>query len=332
MISLPHSAEQFLVPVPAITTLGPDPNDIDMSRLIQDWHKVEKPLFGIVGVPYDTSTLSRRGSKFGPAAIRAAFNMSSSYDAGYDIDLSDGGPIADFGNVKVVETNPIETYRRVEIVVEALLGAGLTPIVLGGDHSITYATVKALCDTTNGKTGLINFDAHYDIREFTTDEVADSGFMLRRLINDLPRTSFDPRNFVELGVIGWRYSRSYAEYVRRQGIHQIAAREIHERGTDWAVEEALARASDGTKAIFFTFDMDVLDCAYVAGTSYAYNVGGLTSHQAREITFKIGCHPLVKAMDLMEVAPGLDVTGITPYVGATMAMQFMAGKIRAKSK
>ena len=133
-----------------------------------------------------------------------------------------------------------------------------------------------------------------------------------------------PRNLVELGINGWLNSRFYMDWCREKGITVIPAREVHKRGIEEVVTQALERASDGTDAIFLSIDIDGLDLGVAPGTC-APNPGGLSSYQALEAVWMIAQHPLTRGFDLVEVAPPLDVANLTSIMAAAMIMHFLGG-------
>src|SRR5215217_130905 len=89
------------------------------------------PLAAILGIPFDTSIMGRRGAKGGPAAVREALGGSLCYEPGLDVDLSEAARVADFGDVDVVHTDVDETWSRVTDVVEALVCTGAPLVTIG---------------------------------------------------------------------------------------------------------------------------------------------------------------------------------------------------------
>jgi formimidoylglutamase len=270
--------------------------------------------------------MMRRGCRFGPKGIREALVFSTSYEPGLDVDLSNGITIVDFGDVDCLHTDVLGTHQRVETVITEVFRLGVSPVILGGDHSITYATAKSLMNTTQGNIGLIMIDGHLDVRISHHGEVS-SGTPFRRLL-EVPGAPLRGRNLVELGINGWHNSKFYRDYCHEKGVTIIPARQVHLEGIEAAVERALERASDGTEAVFLSVDIDGLDFAAAPGTS-APNPGGLTSFQALEAVWLIGQHPLVRGMDIVEVAPPLDVQGLTSMMAAALVMQYL-GATKAK--
>jgi formimidoylglutamase len=315
---LSAEVERLLLPPDKVGKFVPDEYDVEVADLIRDWRQVDRADVGLVGIPFDTSVVLRRGCRFGPAGVRKALIMSTSYEPGLDVDLAQGITITDFGDIDVVHTDVHETHRRIETVITSIYRTGTMPIIIGGDHGTTYASIKALTNVVRGQIGVINFDAHLDVRISHHGEIS-SGTPFRRLL-DLPGQPLRPQNFVEIGINGWHNSAFYMRWCREKGITIVPAREVHRRGIDPVVREALERAGDGTEALFISFDIDSLDASVAPGTC-APNPGGLTAAQALEGVFLAVQHPKVRGFDLVEVAPPLDVLDLTSYMGAAVVMQ-----------
>jgi formimidoylglutamase len=319
-MKLSAEAQKYLFNAKAIAAGVPDEADIKLAQLMGNWREMDKVDLAILGIPFDTSVMLRPGCRFGPDSIRDGFFLSNIYEPGFDYDLS-GLKIADFGNIDVIYTDVLETHKRVETVLSDIIKGGATPLVLGGDHGLTYPNVKSLLNNLEGNVGIIMFDGHLDVR---TDQhgMISSGTPFRRLMEEPERNPLKPKNLVEIGINGWLASKKYGDFCKEKGITIFPAREVHRRGIDEIVQEALEIASDGTDAIWISFDIDGLDAAYAPGTC-APNPGGLTAHQALEAVWTIGQHPLCRGMDLLEVSPPWDLHNITSIMAAALAMNFI---------
>lgn len=329
-MELSKEIEGLLLKSGGIAKIVPDEYDIEICDIIEDWRKVDSADVGVVGIPFDTSVLIRRGCRFGPDAVRGALSFSISYEPELDVDLSKNFKIVDFGNIDVLHTNVLKTHGRIEKVITAIYKTGVIPVVIGGDHGTSYPTIKSLINNTDGNIGVIMIDAHLDVRKSHHGECS-SGTPFRRLMEE-PEHPLLPKNLVEIGINGWHNSKFYMDYCRDRGVTVIPAREVHKRGISDVVAQALDIASNGTEAIFLSFDIDGLDFAAAPGTC-APNPGGLTSYQGLEAVWQIGQHPLLRGMDVLEVAPPLDVQDLTSIMGAALIMQYLgATKRRMKEK
>lgn len=299
----------------------PDTTTLSMADVLHPWQEIERADIGIIGIPFDTSVMARPGCRFGPTAIRNAMALSSTYEAGLDVDVAEGITITDFGNIDCVHTNVLETHRRIELVVSEIIGQGATPVVLGGDHGTSYPTIKSLINNVAGKIGVIMFDGHLDLRTDHHGEIS-SGTPFRRLMEEPASRPLDPHNLVEVGINGWLNAKVYRDYARSQGVTVIPARDVHRRGIDDVIAEAVERASAGTDAIWISFDIDGVELAHAPGTC-APNPGGLTAYEALEAVWQIGQHPKCRGIDILEVSPPLDVQGLTAITASQLAMNFI---------
>ena len=324
-MKLSKDVESLLLDASKPGSFVPDEYDVGLADIMVDWRFAKSADIGILGIPFDTAVSGRRGCRFGPESVRNALVFSDVYEPGIDVDLSTGFSVADFGNVDVLYTEVLGTHERVEKITTELFGLGLTPVIIGGDHSLAYPDIKGLMNNVDGKVGVINIDGHLDVRHSHHGEVS-SGTPFRRLLEDT-ETPLDPANFVEFGINTWLNSKYYRDYCRDMGIRVIPAREIHLGGILPAIEEALEIASKGTDAIFLSFDIDAIDLAHIPGTN-APNAGGLSSFQALEAVWSMGQHPKCRGMDIVEIAPSLDAANVSSIMGAALIMQFMGATRR----
>jgi agmatinase len=320
-MELPAHLASLLLPTGRPTPHFRDPDDVLVGQIVQSWEEATAADLALVGVPFDTSVLGRRGARFGPAGIRQVLLSSAACAPGLGVDLAAGPRFVDFGDVDVVHTDVAETHRRVETVVAGICRLGATPVVLGGDHGTSYATILGLANAGGGPVGVVQIDAHLDVRALHRGEIS-SGTPFRRLL-EAPGDVLRGSNLVQLGIGDWRNSRRYLDYSSAQGTLVIPARAVHQRGPEAVVGDALTRATDGTRGFFVSFDLDALDPAYAPGVS-AHAPGGLTAVEALEIVFQLGQHPLCRGFDLVELAPPLDVQDLSSHLAAALTLHFLA--------
>ncbi|HCX87511.1 MAG TPA: agmatinase [Gammaproteobacteria bacterium] len=319
-MDLPADVAKLLIDIPRPANWVPDEYDVGLRDIMVDWPTADSVDVGIVGVPFDTAVMGRRGCRFGPEGVRSSLVFSNVYDPSLDVDLSTGLSVTDFGNIDVLHTEVLGTHERVEQVLSSIYALGVTPVIIGGDHSLSYPDIKALMNNTGGRVGVIMIDGHLDVRHSHHGEVS-SGTPFRRLMEE-PSKPLRPCNLVEVGINGWLNSRYYMDYCREMGVTVIPARQVHRRGIDDVITEALERASDGTDAIFLSIDIDGLDLSVAPGTC-APSPGGLSAYQALEMVWQIGQHPLSRGLDVMEIAPSLDSSGVTSMMGAALIMHYL---------
>jgi agmatinase len=324
---VPPAVAELLSPYAGYSVGIDDEYDTNVGEIVTDARAAERADVGLVGIPFDTACVAGpRGSRMGPAGVREDITHGTCYNPEIDVDISEGLDVVDYGDVDVVHTSVPETHDRVERVLTAVTESGVVPFSVGGDHSLTYPTAKALLNAVDGQVGVINVDAHHDVRHSHGGELS-SGTPFRRLLED-ESGQLAGENFVELGLSGWHNSEYYLDWVREIGAEVVTAREIHREGVDAAVERALGAATDGTDAVFLSVDVDVLDAGVAGGTS-APSPGGLLPWQLLELVYQLGRDELVAGGDLMEVAPPLDATGATTAVGAAVVTQFLGARKEA---
>jgi arginase family enzyme len=137
--------------------------------------------------------------------------------------------------------------------------------------------------------------------------------------------SVSGENFTEFGIGGWLNTKLYGDYLEQKGARIITAREIWKGDVSELISEAIERAADGTDAIYLTFDIDAVEGAIVGGTNVPA-IGGLSAMEAMEIVWQFGLHPKAVAMDVMEVSPVYDGSGLSERTAATLLLHFIAGR------
>lgn len=321
---VPGAVADLLTPNTGYSIGVDDEYDTNVGEVITDARAADHADVGVVGMPFDTGCVAGpRGSRQGPDGVRAALTHGTSYNPELGVDISEGIDIVDFGDVDVVHTDIHETHNLVERVLTAVTESDVVPFSIGGDHSLTYPTAKAMMNAVDGPVGVINVDAHHDVRHSHGGELS-AGTPFRRLLED-ESGHLAGENFVELGLSGWHNSKYYLEFVRDVGAEVVTAREVHREGVDAAVERALEAATDGTRAVFLSIDIDVLDAGVANGTC-APSPGGLLPYQLLELVYQLGRHDLVRGADLAEVAPPLDTTGATTLISGAIATQFFGAR------
>ena len=321
---LPEAVRERLLAPPALAPAVVDEYEHPASELVRPATEVQDPpLATMVGVPFDTSILGRRGAKSGPEAVRWGLNASLLYDPNIDVDLADAPKVADFGDVDVVQTRVEETWDLVSAATEALAGLGHPLVVLGGDHGLTFPSLRGVCRALGGRVGVISVDAHMDVRISHHGEIS-SGVPFRYMLEELG-DHVSGENFTEIGISGWLNTRFYGEYLRDKGARVITGRELWRGEFDALVGEAIDRAADGTDAIYLTFDIDAIDGSIVAATNVPA-VAGLSALQAQEIVWEFARHPKAVAIDVMEVSPGWDRSTLSERIAASLVLHFLAGR------
>lgn len=321
-----YENQHLLDPGITVNSYIEDEYETRVNAAIRPWDRDSTPDAGLLGVPYDGASVVRPGSREAPDAIRQSFKYTTTYSPDFDVDISELD-IADIGDVNVELMDLRETQSRTKSILTDLYNLGITPLVIGGDHSISYATVAAACERNDvDDLGFIQFDAHQDLRH-SHEGQPSSGVQFRELLEDDDYPEFDGENYVQIGIQGFTNSRYYMDYANEQGITVHTGRDVRARGIEPIVESALDTAGSGTDAIFVTVDIDCLDLTVAPGTA-GLNAGGLSSWDILEGVFEVGAHEKTIGMDLVEVSPPNDVEDVTSVTAANILLHFLGGLTR----
>ncbi|PYC21863.1 agmatinase [Aquipseudomonas alcaligenes] len=262
----------------------------------------------VSGVPFDTATTNRPGSRFGPRAIRAA-SIQSAWARHYpwEFDPFDLLACVDYGDCHFDHGTPQAIPAAIEAHADRILAAGCAMLTLGGDHFISYPLLKAHA-RKHGPLALIHFDAHSDTWPDEEGARIDHGTMFYHAARE---GLVDPARSVQVGL------RTTNDDV--MGFAVLDARQVNRSTPEQIAEQIRARVGD--QPVYLTFDIDCLDPAFAPGTGTPV-CGGLSSHQALEILRGLRGINLV-GMDVVEVAPPYDHAEVTALAGAALAMEMV---------
>jgi agmatinase len=278
----------------------------------------------ILGLPFDSTSVTRPGASHGPRAIRDAsshFAFGEGYHFDYDITVSDSIALADCGDIDPVAGSARRTFERAEAALAEVYAAGCVPVLLGGDHATTIPGARALARTLSGRMGFIMFDTHLDTANDIDGEELSHCTPVHRVL-DLPNVSGE--NVAIIGVHGAANPKSELDVARAHGVSVFSVREVEDRGIDQVARQALEVASAGTEAVYLSVDIDVLDGAYAWGTC-GPEIGGLTGRELVRALEIVAGGPIAAA-DCVEVAPLLDPSGHTARVGARVVVDIIAAR------
>lgn len=281
----------------------------------------------VLGLPFDSTTVTRPGASHGPRAIRDAsshFAFGEYYHYDYGVTLSEHLTLVDCGDVPGVPGNAARTFEQTEAALAELYAAGCFPVLIGGDHATTIPGARALSRQVPGKIGFIMFDTHLDTAPDIAGETLSHCTPVHRVI-DLP--NFDGGNAVLIGIHGAANPRLEQEVAEAHGITVFSIRDIDRQGIEAVARQALEIAGQGTDCIYLSVDIDVLDGAYAWGTC-GPEIGGLTGRELVRALEVVGRGRL-GALDVVEVAPMFDPSGHTPRVAARVVLDVLAAQAAA---
>ncbi|MBX4956925.1 agmatinase [Rhizobium lentis] len=278
----------------------------------------ENPDFGdlqvaILGVPMDLGVTNRPGSRFGPRALRAIERIGP-YNHVLGCAPVQELRVADIGDVAFQSRYRLElSHEDIEKRVAQIVTAGVLPLSVGGDHSITHPILRAV--GRERPVGMIHIDAHcdtggaYDLTKF------HHGGPFRNAVLD---GVLDPTRVIQIGIRG---SAEYLwEFSYASGMTVIHAEEISAMGIPAIIEKAKAVIGDGPT--YLSFDIDSLDPSFAPGTGTP-EIGGFTTREALELIRGFKGVNLVGG-DVVEVAPQYDATTNTAHAGAQMLFEILS--------
>jgi agmatinase len=271
----------------------------------------------VYGIPYDTATSYRTGPRFGPEAIRSASALLRPYNPALGVNVVESLSIVDYGDVPVSPGDTERTYAQVEEALAPLVEAGVFPLALGGDHSVTLAELRVLA-RKHGPLALVQLDAHGD----TWDEYFGQRFFHGTTFKRAHEEGLiEPAASVQAGLRGSLYGAEDLESAREQGFAVISCDQL--RTLEPGGLAGLVRTRAGNRPVFLSFDIDVLDPAFAPGTGTP-EVGGLSTAEALALVRALRGIALAGA-DVVEVAPPYDGPGQqTALAAANVAYELLS--------
>lgn len=259
---------------------------------------LEEADYVIIGVPFDATSTYRTGARFAPQSIREASLNIETYSFRAELDLEDL-KLHDLGDLHV-SGNTGQTLERLEHTLKDLLEMKKTPVLLGGEHTITLGAMRAV----GGKsTAVISLDAHMDLRSQFMDLTTSHTTFMRRVHEEVC-----PMKIVEVGIRA--VCREELEYAKDTGIEFFTMKQIQDDGVESTIE-AVKKTLKGCERTYLTIDMDVLDPAFASAVQNPEPEG--MSMQTLLDLVSCLCDNRLVGLDLVEVTP--------PYDNGTTAIQ-----------
>ncbi len=281
----------------------------------------------VLGVPWDPTATGRSGTNHGPLAIR-----SCDYKGGYGrphfsldthVDAFEELVMADYGDAPISVGNTARTFEDIRKFIGTVVDAGAIPIILGGDHAITWPAATAVADHYGyGKVGIVHFDAHADTGSDMPGSLASHGTPMRHLINS---GAVPGKNFVQVGLRGYWPEQETLDWMDDQKMRTHFMAEIVRDGFDKVLERAVDEALDQADYLYISLDIDVCDPAYAPGTGTP-EPGGITSNDILRAVRRLAAEVGIVAMDVVEVSPPYDDRGeITALLANRAVREAMTG-------
>jgi agmatinase len=279
----------------------------------------------VLGIPFDEGVTNRPGARYGPRAMREvslfyAYRSGDEpyYDGEAKTELLGGVRFVDVGDIGLPTMAPAErSHPRVAARVAALLEAGLLPLVLGGDHSITYPVLQGYAGR---RPHLVQLDTHMDYWE-------EEGGVTTTHASPIIRSHEAAlvAGVTQFGIRGLHTPADNIELARSRGVTIRWAEEVKRT----PVEELVAHIEPG-EPVYVTLDIDALDPAIAPGTGTP-EPGGLTYYEAKALLRAVARRGRVIGMDVVEVDPLYDPAQLAALHAVRLALDTLGAALAPRS-
>lgn len=285
----------------------------------------------LAGIPFDLATSNRPGTKLGPKYLRSRVYKSCKVDEIFDINIGDHLKIVDTGDFKLMGGYILDDFALITEQTKKILDAGATPVIVGGDHSITFPELAAYYQVY-GPMAMIHFDSHLDTGMYHLSPTKDIYTHGNPFSSAMKQGYLDGSHTIQIGIrtgspkMNDEYTKAYKREI-------LSAKELHAI----PYEEAGQRIRDkvGNMPCLVTFDIDFLDPAYAPGTGTPVT-GGFTVYDAMMILENALPGLNIVGADLVEVEPFYDPSETTAisanFVLAKMVTCIAYNKLMQKDK
>jgi agmatinase len=293
-----------------IRTFLSAPYQPDLDKLSAD--------FAVLGVPFDEGTWGQPGERYGPRDLREnsqeyAHDLTEGF---YYIDgdrtLLKGKRWVDVGDVIVYPTVPAETDQKITDAVKTILAKKSFPIILGGDHSITFPVIRAY----DVPLTVVHIDAHLDTWNGAKGNLDHASWVLR--VAKLPTV----KKIVQLGMRGIANDPEAVRNAKALGTKIVTSEEIHRRGVSAGID-----AIPQSENIYVTFDVDSMDPPLAPGTG-TLEPGGLTFAEIDELMQGIPRKGKLVGLDIVEVNPYRDPSGRTAQTAVRLMVDLLGAEFK----
>lgn len=276
----------------------------------------------IIGAPFDEGVSYRPGTRFGPTAVRTAEDVNQTGDrpsVNAGIDPLQELRIVDWGDIDVIASDLARSHDLLAEAAGAAMAVGTVPVVIGGDHSLSHAMLRAMHDRF-GADGyaVIHFDTHADTGLDAEGE-PPHGTPFRSAIE---RGHLRGDAIYQIGLRGTWPGPELFQWMREQGMRWATMADVDERGLADVVHEAIHHT--GGRPTYLTVDIDVLDPAYAPGTGTP-EPGGLTTRELLPAVRAVTSSVELAAFDLVEVSPPYDHADVTAMAGHRVILEGLNG-------
>jgi agmatinase len=317
----------MIMPEPEMTPAmyGPEITFVGVPRAVLESLTGDPLDIAIVGAPFDGGTSHRAGARFGPQAIRGTDYLphdGSRPHLALGVDPLLELRVADLGDVVMPPGEMDQSLRRLETVVQAVSASGAIPVILGGDHTITFPDATGVARHHGwGRVSLIHFDAHADTADTQWGSLYGHGTPMRRLIES---GAVRGDRFLQIGLRGYWPEPPTLAWMAQQRMRSFEMTEVVRRGLDAVLTEAFQIALDDCDQVFLSVDVDVVDPGMAPGTGTP-EPGGLTGRQLLDAVRRIAMELPLAGVDVVEVSPPYDHAEVTGYLANRVVLEVLSG-------
>ncbi len=285
---------------------------------LEDVRQVGNYDIAFLGIPFDTGTTYRPGTRFGPQGMRRVSALYTTYFYEVGVDLVESVAMCDLGDVFVIPANLEKSFDQVSRAVSHVFSSGCFPFLMGGDHSLGYPNVRGIAPHIDGNIGIIHIDRHIDLQEKDMDERMHTTPWFHA--TNIPNAP--PSNLVQIGIGGWQVPRAGVKEAMKRGTNILTMDDVERLGIEKTAEIALEAAWKNAKAVYLSFDIDSVDCGFVPGTGWP-EPGGFLPREVLKL-LKLVAQEGIVAMEVVEVAPAYDISDITSLLGVRAMLDVLA--------
>ena len=270
---------------------------------------------GLIGVPIDAGVTNRTGARHGPRAVREQSTLMRRYNAATGARPFEGVRVRDLGDAWIEQPYELEgVLAEVAATYHRIVGAGVTPVSVGGDHAMTLPILRAVAK--DRPVGMVHIDAHADTGDDYLGSRYHHGAPFRRATEE---GLLDPKRVIQIGMRGTTNDPQQNAFSRDAGMTVVTMDELQDRGWRDVAQQAVRIAGAGPT--YLSFDIDSLDPTFAPGTGTP-EAGGLTPHEAQRLLRALGPIDFVGG-DLVEVAPSFDPSYLTAFNGASILFEIL---------
>lgn len=271
----------------------------------------------VVGIPFDSGTSYRGGTRFGPRAIREASLLLWGYNQVLRVAPTRELAIVDYGDVSVIPVDITATMEGITREVGSILRQAVTVVALGGDHSISLPLLRAHA-ARHGRLAVVHFDSHPDTWDWEFQgQPYSHGTPFRRAIEE---DLIDLDAYLQIGVRGPTSGPDDLADAVEMGAKTFTIDQVFEMGIPPVIDQV--RTTVGDRPLYVSLDIDAADPAFAPGTGTP-EVGGLSSYQLLQLVRGLRGLKLV-GFDLVEVSPPYDHGDITSILAANLVFELLS--------